>query len=153
MIFLFTLQSTTWVKRESEKQASDVLDIPTFPNDGEPLNLKPCFLEDADGNNARYETHCIDDYVNRRNTVSEIKIEVEPAESVTESITELDIESVESVTESDTDSQFADSDTESQLTEETENEIFDEIDSRADANDIDSDIEIASLEEETNQEL
>lgn len=150
MIFLFTLQSTTWVKRESEKQASDVLDIPTFPKDGEPLNLKPCFLEDADGNNARYETHCIDDYVNRRNTVSEIKIEVEPAESVTESITELDIESV---TDSDTDSQFADSDTESQLTEETENEIFDEIDSRADANDIDSDIEIASLEEETNQEL
>ena len=138
MIFLFTLQSTTWVKRESEKQASDVLDIPTFPNDGEPLNLKPCFLEDADGNNARYETHCIDDYVNRRNTVSEIKIEVEPAESVTDS---------------DTDSQFVDSDTESQLTEETENEIFDEIDSRADANDIDSDIEIASLEEETNQEL
>ena len=150
MIFLFTLQSTTWVKRESEKQASDVLDNPTFPNDGEPLNLKPCFLEDADGNNARYETHCIDDYVNRRNTVSEIKIEVEPADSVTESITELDIESV---TDSDTDSQFADSDTESQLTEETENEIFDEIDSRADANDIDSDIEIASLEEETNQEL
>ena len=141
------------MKRESEKHSSDVFDNPSPPSNGEPLNLKPCFLEDADGNNARYETHCIDDYVNRRNTVSEIKIEVEPADSVTESITELDIESVESVTDSDTDSQFPDSDTESQLTEETENEIFDEIDSRADANDIDSDIEIASLEEETNQEL
>ena len=133
------------MKRESEKHSSDVFDNPSPPSNGEPLNLRPCFLEDADGNNARYETNCIDEYVNRLKTVS---IEVEAAGSVRELDTELlaasdtESQSTESVADSD-------SDTESQSTEGTENEIFDESDSRAGS----PDIEIVPLEEETHQEL
>ena len=99
------------MKRESEKHSSDVFDNPSPPSNGEPLNLKPCFLEDADGNNARYETHCIDDYVNRLKTVS---VEVEAAESVRE----LDTESLsDSDTESQSAESVADTDAESQSTE------------------------------------
>ena len=191
------------MKRESEKHSSDVFDNPSPPSNGEPLNLKPCFLEDADGNNARYETNCIDEYVNRLKTVS---IEVEAAGSVreldtellaasdtesqstesladtdsdtesqsTESLADTDMESqstesvadsdsdtesqsTESVADSDSDTESqstesltdSDSDTESQSTEGTENEIFDESDSRAGS----PDIEIVPLEEETHQEL
>lgn len=43
----------------AKKMAESPESYPTVKN----VDLSACFLEDADGNNARYETHCIDNHV------------------------------------------------------------------------------------------
>lgn len=72
---LLTLQtqSTTWVKRESEKAARLLTEAPA----SEDVDLSSCFLEAADGS-ASYVTKCIDDYVNNRTIESSADEENEP---------------------------------------------------------------------------
>jgi hypothetical protein len=43
----------------AKKMAESPESYPTVKN----IDLSACFSEDADGNNAKYETHCIDDHV------------------------------------------------------------------------------------------
>lgn len=66
-------QSTTWVKRESEKAARLLTEAPA----SEDVDLSSCFLEAADGS-ASYVTKCIDDYVNNRTIESSADEENEP---------------------------------------------------------------------------
>lgn len=69
------IQSTTWVKKESEKQArlidASPESYPIVPS----IDLTACFFEDSDGNNARYETICIDNHVKNLNQEDEVSEE------------------------------------------------------------------------------
>lgn len=51
------------MKKESEKAAKIMVETNGESSDSNAVDLSGCFLEDADGGNARYETRCIDDYV------------------------------------------------------------------------------------------
>ena len=66
------------------------------------IDLSACFIEDADGNNAKYETHCIDDYVKGLNdktpeeTAESDDVETDSETDVdTETSEEMDVESDE----------------------------------------------------------
>ena len=84
-------QSTTWVKRESEKQAKLIAENPDAYPVLKAVDLTACFLEDADGNNAQYITRCIDDHV--------LNLRKAESDSVTDNETDTETES-----ENDTDS-------------------------------------------------
>ena len=86
-LFSYDFQSTTWVKKESEKAAKLLVETTGESSATKTIDLSKCFLEDADGGNARYETHCIDDYVKNLEAKESPKL-VEVEETVTESDSE-----------------------------------------------------------------
>jgi hypothetical protein len=90
------------VKRESEKMAKKMAESPESYPAVKNINLSACFSEDADGNNAKYETHCIDDHVKGLNKkASEETAESDGAETdsendvESETSEEMDVESDE----------------------------------------------------------
>jgi hypothetical protein len=94
------------VKKESEKAAKIMVETTGESSDSNSIDLSKCFLEDADGGNARYETHCIDDHVKNLEAKKSTKtVEVEEvvtdSESEEEDSSEDDDDAVSSETESE----------------------------------------------------
>ena len=95
------------MKRESEKLQLLINANPDQYPEGKSIDLTSCFLVDEDGNNARYETRCIDDYVSNLGAGdSKSESDVTSTESESESDVESDSEgssetdsAVETVTE------------------------------------------------------
>lgn len=76
----------------AKKIAESPESYPTVKN----INLSQCFSEDADGNNARYETHCIDDHVKSLSGKSSAEAETDSSDGAeTDSETDADSESTE----------------------------------------------------------
>ena len=95
------------MKRESEKLQLLIDANPDQYPEGKSIDLSSCFLVDEDGNNARYETRCIDDYVSNLGA-GDSKSESDVTSSESESAVESDSEgsnetdsAAETVTESD----------------------------------------------------
>ena len=79
------------MKRESEKLQLLIAANPDQYPEGKSIDLTSCFLVDEDGNNARYETRCIDDYVSNLGA-GDSKSESEVTSSESESAVESDSE-------------------------------------------------------------
>ena len=81
------------MKRESEKLQLLIDANPDQYPEGKSIDLSSCFLVDEDGNNARYETRCIDDYVSNLGAGdSKVESDVTSTESESESDVESDSE-------------------------------------------------------------
>ena len=95
------------MKRESEKLQLLIAANPDQYPEGKSIDLSSCFLVDEDGNNARYETRCIDDYVSNlgaADSKSESDVTSNESESAVESDSEGSNETdsaAETETESD----------------------------------------------------
>ena len=79
------------MKKESEKAAKLLVETTGESSAMNSIDLSKCFLEDADGGNARYETHCIDDHVKNlqaKKSLKAVEVEVEAEETVTDSDSE-----------------------------------------------------------------
>ena len=70
------------MKRESEKVAKLIAQIPEAYPVVKPIPLTSCFKVDEDGNNARYETSCIDDYVTAKKATPAVS-DTESADTTT----------------------------------------------------------------------
>lgn len=81
----------------AKKMAESPESYPTVKN----IDLSACFLEDADGNNARYETHCVDNHVKGLND----KTSAETAESDGTSAETAESDGAETDYETDVDSE------------------------------------------------
>ena len=94
------------MKRESEKAAKALTETQGDSSDTSNIDLSKCFLEDADGGNARYETHCIDDHVKsleikKSSKAVEVGVEVEDAATDSDSEEEISEDDDETVSETD----------------------------------------------------
>lgn len=83
------------MKRESEKSALVVAANPEKYASESPIDVTSCFQENEEG--ASYDTSCIDNYVNAKNTIVEEKTE----ESVTSESEETSSESSDGVSSED----------------------------------------------------